>query len=44
MTRIQIPQVRNLAARLFLGSAKHRISHYVIAILAVAVAIIAAKS
>jgi PAS domain S-box-containing protein len=43
MTRVQIPQVRNLAARLFLGSAEHRISHYVIAILAVAVAIIAAE-
>lgn len=43
MTRIQPPQFRNLAAQHLLGGAKHRISSYVVAVLSVAVAIIAAE-
>src|SRR5882757_10283760 len=42
MTRIQPPQFRNLAARHFLGSAEHRIDFYLVAVLSVAAAIIAA--
>jgi PAS domain S-box-containing protein len=43
MTRIQTPRARNSAARLFLGSAEHRISYYVMAILSVVVAATAAE-
>ncbi|SDJ28666.1 MULTISPECIES: PAS domain-containing protein [Bradyrhizobium] len=43
MTRIQPTQFRNLAARHFLGSADHRISSYVVAVLSVAVAIMAGE-
>jgi K+-sensing histidine kinase KdpD len=43
MMRIQIPNFRNLAARLFLGRADHRASYYVVAVLAVAVAMFAAE-
>jgi hypothetical protein len=43
MTRIQTPQFRNLAARHFRGSAERRSYSYVVAVLSVAVAIIAAE-
>jgi PAS domain S-box-containing protein len=43
MTGIQPPQFRNLAARHFRGSAEHRVYSYVVAVLSVAVAIIAAE-
>lgn len=43
MTDIQPRQFRNLAARHFLDSAEHRIYSYVVAVLSVAVAIIAAE-
>src|ERR1700736_3145838 len=43
MTPIQTPQFRNLVARHFLGSAEHRIYSYVVVVLSVAVAIIAAE-
>jgi PAS domain S-box-containing protein len=43
MMRIQIPNFRNLAARLSLGRADYRASYYVMAVLAVAVAMFAAE-
>jgi len=43
MMRNQIGDLRNAAARLFVGSATHRISHYAMAALSVAVAIMAAE-
>jgi PAS domain S-box-containing protein len=43
MRRIQSTYFRNLAARLFRGSAEHRISYYAMAVLSVAVAIGAAE-
>jgi PAS domain S-box-containing protein len=43
MMRNQIGDLRNAAARLFVGSAARRISYYAMAVLSVAVAIIAAE-